>query len=423
MKTLWVISGGVEAIPTIRRARDQGLRVVVSDGNPEAPGFRYAHTAIVASTYDAEATVQAARQYTYENQRIDGVLCAAADVPVTVASVAQEFGLAGVSLETARLTTDKLAMKDQLRAVGIPIPFYRPIHSTLDLRQAVELSKHPLILKPVDSRGARGVLRLTGETDPDWAFNHARACSPTSRVMVEEYLEGPQISTETILVDGDASTPGFTDRNYEFLERFSPYVIENGGQSPSRLAEPDRAAVTDLVEEAARALGIHTGVAKGDMVLTQDGPKVIEIASRLSGGWFSSHQIPLGTGVDFLGAAIRLSLGEKVPAEELCPRFARGVSIRFFFPQAGRVTAIRNLDQFRSIPWLPILHLSVEVGDATAAMTDHTQRGGVVLATGRDREEAVARAENAVSTIEIETTHPQVEKGIFSDGRTSAACG
>ncbi len=87
MKTLWVISGGVEAIPTIRRARDQGLRVVVSDGNPEAPGFRYAHTAIVASTYDAEATVQAARQYTSANQRIDGVLCAAADVPVTVASL------------------------------------------------------------------------------------------------------------------------------------------------------------------------------------------------------------------------------------------------------------------------------------------------------------------------------------------------
>ena len=67
MKTLWVISGGVEAIPTVRRARDLGLRVVVSDGNPEAPGFRFAHTAIIASTYDADATVQAAHQYVRGN--------------------------------------------------------------------------------------------------------------------------------------------------------------------------------------------------------------------------------------------------------------------------------------------------------------------------------------------------------------------
>lgn len=423
MKTLWVISGGVEAIPTIRRARDLGLCVVVSDGNPEAPGFRFAHTPIVASTYDADATVQAAHQYLREHSRIDGVMCAAADVPVTVASVAQEFSLPGVSLETARLTTDKLAMKDHLEAAGIPIPLYRPIHSTADLQRAVNQINRPLIVKPVDSRGARGVLKLTGETDPDWAFEHARGCSPTSRVMVEEYLEGPQISTETILVDGVASTPGFTDRNYEFLERFSPYVIENGGQSPSSLSQSDRAAVTHLVEEAARSLGIRTGVAKGDMVLTQDGPRVIEIASRLSGGWFSSHQIPLGTGVDFLGAAIRLSLGERVSAEELRPHFNGGVSIRFFFPEAGRVKAIRNVDQFRSIPWLPILHLSVEVGDEAAAVTDHTRRGGVVLATGKDRREAVARAEDVVSTIEIETTEPQIEKGIFPDGRTSAAYG
>ncbi len=423
MKTLWVISGGVEAIPTIRRARDLGLRVVVSDGNPEAPGFRFAHTAIVASTYDADATVQAAHRYVRGNPRIDGVMCAAADVPVTVASVAQEFSLPGVTLETARLTTDKLAMKDHLEAAGIPIPFYHPINSAADLQRALQQNNRPLIVKPVDSRGARGVLKLTAETDPDWAFEHARACSPTSRVMLEEYLEGPQISTETILVDGVASTPGFTDRNYEFLERFSPYVIENGGQSPSRLSQADRAAVTHLVEEAARALGIRTGVAKGDMVLTQDGPRVIEIASRLSGGWFSSHQIPLGTGVDFLGAAIRFSLGERVPAEELRPRFNRGVSIRFFFPDAGKVKAIRNADQFRSLPWLPILHLSVKVGDEAVAVTDHTRRGGVVLATGKDRGEAVARAEDVVSTIEIETTNPQTEKGIFPDGRTSAAWG
>ena len=97
----------------------------------------------------------------------------------------------------------------------------------------------------------------------------------------------------------------------------------------------------DKAEQAALAMGITTGIAKGDMVLTKDGPKAVEIAARLSGGWFSTDQIPLATGVDLIGAAIKIALGEYVPEEDLIPRYQKGVAIRYFFPEPGSGGGLR----------------------------------------------------------------------------------
>ena len=90
-------------------------------------------------------------------------------------------------------------------------------------------------MKPVDNRGARGVVILRDGVDVNWAYSLALSQSPTNKLILEKYLTGPQVSTESIVVNGQATTIGFSDRNYEFLEKYSPFVIENGGQLPSFL--------------------------------------------------------------------------------------------------------------------------------------------------------------------------------------------
>lgn len=402
-RTLLIVSGGAEAVPGIRLAKRMGLHVVVSDGSPEGPGLAEADDALVASTYDVEATVDAAREYSRAVRRIDGVMCVAADVPVTVASVAEALGLPGLPLEAARLAADKIAMKERFVERGIPVPWFAPVDSAAALRTVVAERGLPLVIKPVDSRGARGVLRLIAGVDLEWAFAHACTWSPTGRVMVEEYLAGPQLSTESLLLDGVGHTPGFCDRNYEFLDRFAPWIIENGGEQPSVLPARDRDAVARLAERAGAAIGISTGIVKGDMVLTPSGPKVIEVAARLSGGWFSTDQIPLGTGVDLVGAAIRVALGEPVTPEDLAPVYRRGVAIRYFFPEPGRVTHISGTGRFEAVPWVHRLGLAVGVGDVVKAPTDHTRRAGFVITSGDTRDEAVARALEVVSAVSIGT--------------------
>ncbi len=404
VRTLWIVGGGAEAVPGIQRARAMGLRVVVSDGNPAAPGFAVADEAVVADTYDADATIAAAAEYRDRTRRIDGVMCMAADVPLTVARVASALGLPGIPIDSARLASDKLAMKQAFQRAGIPIPWFQAIASRDELTCVVADRGLPLVLKPVDGRGARGVLKLTGRTDLAWAFAHASSQSRRGAVMVEEYLAGPQISTEGLLVDGVGTTCGFIDRNYEHLDTFAPYIVENGGEQPSALPAAAQRQIGAVAMDAGRAMGIVSGSVKGDMVWTERGPYVIEIAARLSGGWMSTDQIPLGTDVDLIGCAIRIALGERVPAEDIRPRWYRGVAIRYFFPPPGRVSSIDGADAFANVPWVHRLGFFVEPGDVVQPTTDHTTRAGFVITTGATRDEAVGRAESVLDAVRIVTT-------------------
>ena len=136
-KTIWIVGGGVEAIPGIILAKKLGLNVVVSDGNPNAPGLKFADKSIIASTYDIESTVNAAYEYHQNVNPIDGVICIATDVPLTVASIAEKLSLPGITTETARKCSDKFLMKETLLAAGIPIPWFSLVKSVSELRSII----------------------------------------------------------------------------------------------------------------------------------------------------------------------------------------------------------------------------------------------------------------------------------------------
>jgi len=409
MRTLWLVGGGREAVAGVERARALGCHVVVSDRDPDAPACRAADHAVAASTYDADATLAAARRYAERCRPLDGVLCVATDVPVTVATVAEDLGLPGVSVASARLATDKLAMKERFRRDRVPIPWFAPVASGAELRK-LAAGGAPLIVKPADSRGARGVLRLSRGVDPEAAFETARSHSPTGRVLVERFLTGPQVSTESLVMDGVAFTVGFADRNYELLDRHAPHVIENGGQLPSALPEPVQAEIRDLVGRAAASLGIRDGVVKGDIVVHEGRAYVIELAARLSGGYFCTHEIPLSTGVDLLGCAIRQALGERVAPAELAPRRRRPVVQRYWFPRPGRVVAVRGTEPVARRPGIEYLELFVRPGDRVGPVHSHPDRAGVVIASGDTAEAARAAAERAVADVAIDTV-VEVEVG------------
>ncbi|MEZ4217408.1 MAG: ATP-grasp domain-containing protein [Myxococcota bacterium] len=412
-RTLWVISGGIEARPVIERARALGLRVVVSDGSATAPGLALADLPVVANVYGPEETLDAARTLAARHGPPDGVICAAADAPLTAAWLAGEFGLVGPSREAARLATDKLAMKRRLARDGVPVPWFRALLDADELEAHRREEGVPLVVKPVDSRGARGVVRVApgpSGVDARFAFETAHRNSPTGRVMVERFLDGPQVSTESLVLGDRVATPGLADRNYEALARFAPFVVEDGGQLPSALAADAQRDVCDVVARAARSLGLESGVAKGDIVVHEGRAVVIEIAARLSGGYLCSHHIPLSTGVDFVGAAIRQALGERIDPDELAPRHARGVAQRFFFPRPGRVVAIRGAEEVARRADVALLELRVAPGDEVGEVECHPARAGLVITTAATREEAVAAARAAIDGVAIETepTGPSV---------------
>jgi biotin carboxylase len=401
-RTICIVGAGAEAADGIAVARRMGLHVVATDADPEAPGFAVSHDRILASTYDVDATVAAVADYHRRVRRVDGVLCIASDVPLTVAHVARAIGVPGLTLETARLASDKLAMKERLAADGVQIPAFAPVASARELGERVARHGLPLVVKPVDSRGARGVLRLDADVEIGWAYAFAKRHSPSGRVMVERFLDGPQVSTESLVVDGTVHTVGMSDRNYELLERFAPHMIENGGALPTRHGDATRRAIHELVARAAGSLGIENGVVKGDVVVHDGVPHIIEVAARLSGGRFCSHEIPLATGVDWVRHAIRVALGERPTAEELRPRYQRGVAQRYVFPSPGRVTAVHGAEAASRGDGIAWSQVRLKPGDVVGPIHSHPARGGSVIACAETREQAVARAVAAVRAIRIE---------------------
>ena len=402
-KTLLIVSGGIEAADAARRAKEMGCYVVVSDRDPHAPGFAYANSCLIADVYGANETAAAAERYHRKIRHIDGVICVAADAPLTVASVLKRLGLPGLSVESARLASDKLAMKECFARAGVAVPWFAAVDTPQALsRIAIERGRD-LVIKPVDSRGSRGVQRVARVKDLGRAFTLAQSHSPTQRVMAEQYLEGPQVSTESIVVNGRCFTPGFSDRNYEYLERYAPFFIENGGDLPSRLAVDTQQKVKDLVARAAAALGIVNGTVKGDIVVHEGEPYVIELAARLSGGFFCTREIPLNTGVDFIGAAIKIALGETVCADDLEPKGAVPVIQRYAFPDPGRIVRVDGAEAARRVPGVTELIVTAKPGDIIPPAGDKRPSAAMVLATGASREAALAAANDALSLLHIET--------------------
>ncbi len=406
-KMLLLLGASSDQVYAIKTAHEIGIKVIVVDMNPNSIGFKYADDYAVISTRDIEALTKFIFEY-QKTQKIDGIITMGSDIPDVIAELCDRFDWIGPSKQTAYWGTNKYAMKCRLKKCGIPIPYFSLVNSVGQLKEIINGIGYPVVIKPVDRSGARGVFKIEESDDIRALYNESKSFSYSGRVMVEKYLEGLQISTETVLYDNKAETPGFADRNYELLKRFAPRIIENGGTVPSSLSEQEQKKVKSLVVNAARALGVKRGIAKGDVVMTEKGPYMIEMAVRLSGGDFSESLMPLGCGVNIVKSAIEIALREKPNFSELKAKFNKGVVNRYLFPEEGVFKSVSNLDLVKKKGWLKKLEFFYNIGDEYRNPISHANRFGVFIVTGNSREEAIERSKwvYKMLKIDMETLQP-----------------
>ena len=399
-KTLLIVSGAREAMPIIAAARRMGLRVLVSDGAPDAPGFRHADAGLLAPTADAAASVEAARAYA-QRTRIDGVIGVGTEVAHTVAAVAESLGLAGIPPATAALTADRLALRARLRTAGVAVPGCAPVGGPAELAALAARARLPLVLRPVDGAVA---LRLLPDVDPRWALEVAAAASPRGRVMAEEETAGARVRGEAIVVGGRATTVALADRDDETPERFAPFVVERGSTLPcaAHRAAGERVAAT--VAAAAAALGMRAGTLSVEVALGQHGPVVVELGIGLPGGYVGSHEVPLATGIDLVVAAIRLALGETPEPDALRARWRQGVARRFLLASPGTVTGVCGAVEAATGEGVALLEVVAAPGQRIAPLAGHGCHGGVVIAVAETRAGALRRAEAAAARVRILTS-------------------
>ena len=397
MKKLLILSGGVESEAAIKIAKEMGLYVIICDGNFNAPARDLADDFIHASIYHPDEIIKSLSQYPHKDS-IDGVITVAADNPLSVSIAAELLGLKSLTKETALLSTNKIKMKDVLHQAGILLPWYQEIKTLEQLIGIIESRPGEYVLKPIDSRGSRGVIRLNNTSQCKHAFNYSSTYSNANQLILEEWITGDQLSSESIVVNKNSYLCGLADRNYERLNELYPYVVEDGGETPSKYSNyAFENTVNKLMSKVCNAVNLTNGSIKGDFVLSGENLYLIEFAARLSGGYFSTVTIPLVYGYNLVENVIKLALNEKPILPESPLTVKKYQTNRFCFLPEGKIKKISGLP----LPNKNIIEfkLYVEEGDIINKTTNHTLRSGTVLTVGLTPLESRNLAKNTINNL------------------------
>jgi len=395
-KTVLVLAAGPLQLPAIETARRLGLRVVAVDGDAGAPGLAHADRSYVVDIRCPDACLEVARR-----EKVDGVvhICSEASVHA-VGRINEELGLKGLGLAAAVRATNRERMRRAFETGRAPSPRSLAAGTEEEALSAAEGIGPPLIVKPSRNSGKRGVTSLGGDLTRERllaAFRRALRESRDPSVVIEELVDGPEVSVEMLVWGGQARVVAVTDRT----TTGAPHWVETGHSVPSLRPETQLQAIRWAAVRGAEALGIDWAAAHAEIKLTGCGPVLIEIGARLGGGHITTDLVPLATGVDMVEGAIRLALGLE---PDLLPRHGpRGSAVRFLQPRPGRVAAVDGLAEARAMPGVVGVEVRVGVGDAVCEITDCTRRVGEVIAEGPTVQEAIARAEAARNRIRVVT--------------------
>jgi biotin carboxylase len=374
-----------------------GLEVMAVDGNPRAPGLTLAHHALNISTLDEPSVLRAAKDW-----HPDGVMTVGSDRAVqVVANIARALGLAGLDPDAAARTNSKSEMRRHFRANGVPAPRFMAVRN---VRQALEAAGElgwPVVIKPEDNAAQRGVRQVDHGKDVKAAYAEARQFSTSGTLLVEERVDGPEITVSSF---------SLSSRMYPVLiaDRFTnppPYLgIALAHVFPSAWAHADREQVVAITAHALEALGIDDGPGYTQLRVSKDGPKVMEVGARLGGGRESQLIVALG-GPDWIKTQIKLALGDPLsPADFVLPDTKRAEAglVKFVFAPAGQVVEVTGVEEARRQPGVECIVLRSAPGMQIPPRVNAEARQGYLIVLGATREQALTRADAATSHIRIE---------------------
>ncbi len=393
MKTVLMVGAGANQAPLILRAQALGYRVVAVDGDPEASGLALADVGRVANILDGAAVLAVAKA-----ERVDAVYPAAEPGVEAAAYTATALGLPGISPKTAECVRNKRAMRQALAAKGTPGPLFRGVRTAEAAREAVAAIGLPVIIKPSDGNASKGVTRVARVEDVDAAFGRAVERARNGEALVEEYLEGEEYNVDGLVYNGRYTLGGITAKD----RSTPPHRFDLGIHMPPLLDETDQQAIADAVAEAFTAIGFENGTTHAEVIVTADGPRIVEMAGRPGGGRIPTDLIPLTYGVDFVRDSLRAALGE---APEERRRHARGAAVYWITAAPGRVVRIEGMEEAQATPGVREVVVSIRPGDRVDALIDCVTRDriGFVLAAGEDAAAAVRAATTARDRIRVVT--------------------
>ncbi|MEZ5044603.1 MAG: ATP-grasp domain-containing protein [Saprospiraceae bacterium] len=383
-KRILVFGAGDNQHLLIKACKELGYFTVATDPNANAPGRAEADVFAVLPPKDFEGHCDL-----IERERIGGIVTCQMENPLLMmAELAQKYGFLFPEPAVIHRARNKYLMKQAFLQHGVPCAKGIKIDGLQQL-EALDLSEwqFPLIIKPVDSFSSRGVYRAETRAALLDHYTETARFSSSDQVLVEEFLEGPEVSVEGVVFNGEAAIIQVTDK----VITPYPHTVELAHFQPTSLSAAVCDAIGGVVKSAIAALGMdHTGF-HAELKLTQQGPKMIEIGARLGGDYISSYLTQLSTGVDLNRAIAQIAMGDQPDLKIAYHRFS---GIQYVNWDAGKkVKAVQSIELFLKKPQVAYADIFVKPGDILPQITESSLRHSFFITSGTDRNELLVNIE------------------------------
>lgn len=371
--------------------------MIAVDRDPLAPGFRFADRRAIVSVEDEPAIDRLAGA-----ERVDGIVAPGIDFPVAIAArVAGRLGLPHpIDPPTAQAATSKLRQRERFAEASVPHARHIVCSSLAEATAAAAELGFPCVVKAPDLQGQKGLALVQSEDGLEEAFDQARGLARSSVVMVEELVDGPEITVNAFSVEGRFHPLTVTDR---VVAEPPAFGVALAHVWPSELRSETVEAAVRLAKQAAEAIGVRDGPTYTQVLIGADGPRVGELAARLGGG-HDAELCDAAVGVDLNRLAIAAALGERIYEGGLVPdELAGGACVRFLVPEPGVLESVDGLEAAEKSGGIVWVRSYRQAGHEFEALRRGGDRAGAVLAVGDSRKQAVERADKAAARIRFVT--------------------
>lgn len=326
MPNLLLLGAGSNQIPAIEEAHYLGIKVIAFDGCENAEGFDMSEWHQYIDIKNIPEAVKVAKLYN-RDIGVDGVITLGVEVCESVGAIVDELKLPGISQKTAEEMTIKTTRLNKLRG-WVNIPYYGKLFN--------KQSKHryPMVVK-TKKRGsaADGVLLIKDEVE----LGKYELKKDTH---FEQYIDGHEVSTESIIRHDGYSLDFIADRNYEKKMKYYPYMIEDGCSMPTSLSLELQQKIRETISRIINCFKLSRCILKCDLIVRENNVYVIEAVPRLSGGKLCSEIIPTNSRFNIIRAAIRYSIGEEFELKFLLSKIP--VVQRYYFDGKKEIKSHRD---------------------------------------------------------------------------------
>lgn len=388
-----IIGAGSSQILGIKMAKDMGLTVIAIDGDPNAPGMKLADIALPVDITDINGAVEVAKKYD-----INGVITQTDLGVPTVGAIVDAMGLPGIGSEVAHISNNKVAMRERFKQFGVPSPRFEGVNTLNEAYEAVKRIGFPVMIKAVDNAGSRGVSRLDSFNGLKSTYEDSLKYSKEKQVCVEEYIEGIELGAQAFTYNGKLKIALV----HNDTVTHPPNYIPIGHSFPSKLPEKTLRNIEDVISKALKAMQIDCGPSNIDLILTNDGPKIIEINARM-GTTCLPELVYEHTGINWVEQVIKAAFGE-IPS--LKPKYNKAcAAILLGAEKEGEIKEIVVPDDIENISGIVDVSIDVKVGDKVKPFAcGGANRIGQVIVLDETAELAEKKAERIKQMIEIEVT-------------------